>query len=164
MFCSTTSKATNKTLPVSGRTRNVRTCQSKVSKVPKQNLSRRIRPVRNVPQGKQTSNFHDLYLHKIGTQYATSDHAQLKKIIVFIQALPLRQLRTNTSSHNSLNDSDFEKLNHLNLSQKEDDESESDSSTSNGDTNGKNKTTAMGSYSASAYLKRCQKPSDIYTQ
>ncbi len=49
MFHSTTSKTTNKTLPVAGRTRNVRTRQSEVSKVLKQNLSRRIRPAKNAP-------------------------------------------------------------------------------------------------------------------
>ncbi len=43
MFCSTTSKTINKTLPVAGRTHNVKTRQGEVSKVPKQNLSRRIR-------------------------------------------------------------------------------------------------------------------------
>ncbi len=35
MFRSTTSKTSNKTLPVAGRTRNVRTRQGEVSKVPK---------------------------------------------------------------------------------------------------------------------------------
>ncbi len=42
MFCSTTSKSTNKTLPVVRRTRNVKTRQGELSKVPKQNLRRRI--------------------------------------------------------------------------------------------------------------------------
>ncbi len=42
MFCSTTSKTTNKTLPVAGRTRNVRTRRGEVLKMPKQNLRRRI--------------------------------------------------------------------------------------------------------------------------
>ncbi len=42
MFRSTTSKATNKILFVAERTRNVRICRGEVSKIPKQNLSRRI--------------------------------------------------------------------------------------------------------------------------
>ncbi len=53
MFRSTTSKTTNKTLSVAGRTRNVRTRRGEVSKVPKQNLSRQIRPTKNAPKGKQ---------------------------------------------------------------------------------------------------------------
>ncbi len=66
MFRSTTSKATNKTLPVAGRTRDVRTRRGDVSKVPKQNLDRRIQTAKNAPQGKPRSNFRKLYLHEIG--------------------------------------------------------------------------------------------------
>ena len=60
MFRSTTSKTTNKTLPVAGRTRNVRTRQGEVLKVPKQNLSQRIRTAKKAPQAKQRSIFHEL--------------------------------------------------------------------------------------------------------
>ncbi len=49
MFRCTTSKTTNKTLPVARRTRNVRTRRGEVSKAPKQNLSQRIRPAKNAP-------------------------------------------------------------------------------------------------------------------
>lgn len=163
MFRSTTSKTTNKTLPVAGRTHNIRTRRGEVSKVPKQNLSRRIRPAKNAPQGKQRSNFRELYLHKIGTQRAASDHAPLEGITAFFQAPPSRQLRTNTSSHNSPNGSDFERSNDPDAAQ-EDDESENDSSTSNRDTNGRDNSTAMGSHSSSAHLKRRRKRSDIHTQ
>ena len=83
MFRSTTSKATNKTLPVVRRTRNTRYRRSEISKVPKQNLSRRIRPAKNAQQSKQKSNFGELYLHKIETQHAASDHAPLKEITAF---------------------------------------------------------------------------------
>ena len=124
MFCNTTSKTTNKTLPVAGRIRIVRTRRREVSKVPKQNLCRRIRPAKKAPQGKQRSNFRELYLHKIVTQRATSDHAPLEGITTFFQAPPPRQLRRNISSHNSSNGSDFEKLNDPNAAQEEDDESE----------------------------------------
>ncbi len=49
VFCSTISKTTNKTLSVVRRTRNIKTRQGEVSKMPKQNLSRRIRPAKNAP-------------------------------------------------------------------------------------------------------------------
>ncbi len=74
------------------------------------------------------------------------------------------QLKTNTSSHNSLNGSDFERLNDPKAAQEEDHESESDSSTSNRDTNERDNSTAIGSYASSANLKRCRKGSDIHTQ
>ncbi len=118
MFRSKTSKTTNKTLPVAGRTRNDRTRRGEVSKEPKQNLSRRIRPAKNAPQGKQRSIFRQLYLHKIGTQRAV---ALLESITVFFQAPPTRQLRTNTSSYNSPNGSDFERLNDPEAAPEEDD-------------------------------------------
>ena len=160
MFRSTTSKTTNKTLPVAGRTRNVRTCRGEVSKVPKQNLSRRIRPAKNAPQGKQRSIFRELYLHKIGTQRAA---ALLEGITAFFQGSPSRKLRTNTSSHNSPNCSDFERLNVPKAAQEEDDESESDASTSNWDTNKRDNSTGIGSHASSVHLKRCRKRSDIHT-
>ncbi len=160
-LCSTTSKTTNKTLPVAGRTHNVRTRLGKVSKVPKQNLSRRIRPAKNVPQGKQRSIFRELYLHKIGTQRAATP---LEGITAFFQAPPPRQLRTNTSSHNSLNGSDFERLNDPKVAQEEDYESKSDSCTSNRDTNKRDNSTAISSHASSVHLKRRQKGSDIHTQ
>ena len=161
MFRSTTSKTTNETLLVAGRTRNVRTRRGEVSKVPKQNLSRRIRPAKNAPQGKQRSIFRKLYLHKIGTQRAA---AQLEGIMAFFQAPLPRQLRTNTSSHNSPNGSDFERLNDPKAAQEEDYESESDSSTSNRDTNEGDNSTAIGLHASSAHLKRRRKRSDIHTQ
>ena len=161
MFRSTTSKTTNKTLPVAGRTRNVRTRRGEVSKVPKHNLSQRIRPVKNAPQGKQKSIFRELYLHKIGTQHAA---APLERITAFFQAPPPRQLRTNTSSHNSPNCSDFEKLNDITAAQEEDDESESDFGTSNKDTNERDNSTAICSHASSTHLKRRRKCLDIHTQ
>ena len=161
MFRSTTSKITNKTLSVARRTRNVKTRRGEVSKVPKQNLSRRIQLAKNAPQGKQRSIFRELYLHKIGTQHAS---APLERITVFFQAPPPRQLRTNKSSHNSPNGSDFERLNNLKAAQEEDDESKSDSSISNRDTNKRDYSTAIGSYASFAYLKRRQKRSDIHIQ
>ena len=164
MFRSTTSKATNKILPVVRRTRNVRTRRGEILKVPKQNLSRRVRQAKKAPQGKQRSNFCELYLHKICTQNAASDHAPLERLTLFFQAPPPWQLRSNTSSHNSPNGSDFENLNDPNSAQKEDDESKSDFNTSNRDTNRKNNSTAIGLHSSFAHLKRCQKRSDIYTQ
>lgn len=83
MFRNTTSKTTNKTLPVAGRTRNVRTRRGKMSKVPRKSLSRRIRPAKNSPKGKQRSNFREQYLHIMGTQRAANDHALLDGITAF---------------------------------------------------------------------------------
>ena len=57
MFRSTTSKTTNKTLPVAGRTRIVRTRWGEVSKVPKRNLNQRIQPAKKAPQGKHKVKF-----------------------------------------------------------------------------------------------------------
>ena len=151
MFRSTTSKTTNKALPVAGRTRDVRTRRGELSKVPKQNLSRRIRQAKNAPQGKQKSIFRELYFHKRGTQRAA---APLERIRLFFQASSPRQLRANTSSHNSHNGSDFERLNDPKAAQEEDDGSESDSSKSNRDTNEKDNSTAIGSHASSAHLKR----------
>ena len=108
--------------------------------MPKQNLSRHIRPAKNAPQGKQKSIFRELYLHKIGTQHAA---APLGGITAFFQAPLPSQLRTNTSSHNSPNGSDFERLNDPKAAQEEDDESESNSSTSNRDTNKRDNNTAL---------------------
>ncbi len=161
MFRSTTSKTTNKTLSLAGRTSNVRTRRDEVSKLLKQNLSPRIQPAKNTPQGKQRSIFREVYLHKICTQRAA---APLEGITAFFQAPPPRQLRTNTSSHNSPNGSDFERLNDPKAAQQEDDESESDSSTSNRDTNERDNGTATGSHASSAHLRRRQKHSDVHTQ
>ncbi len=152
MFRSTTSKTIYKTLPVAGRTSNVRTRWGTVSKMPKQNLSRRIRPAKNAPNGKQKSIFRELYLHKLGTQRAATP---LEEITAFFQAPPPRQLRTNTSSYNSPNGSDFERLNNPKAAQEEDDKSESDSSTSNSDTNEMDNSTVIGSHASYAHLKRC---------
>ncbi len=118
MFRSKTSKTTNKTLPVAGRTRNDRTRRGEVSKELKQNLSQRIRPAKNAPQGKQRSIFHKLYLHKIGKQLAA---ALLGGITAFFQVPPPRQLRTNPSSYNGPNGSDFKRSNDPKAAAEEDD-------------------------------------------
>lgn len=69
-----------------------------------------------------------------------------------------------TSSHDSPNGSDLERLNDPNAAQEEGDESESDASTSNRDINGRNNNKAMGLHSSSAHLKCRGKPSDIHSQ
>ncbi len=85
MFCSITSKATNKTLQITGRTCSFRTRRNGVSKVPKQNLCRRIQTAKNAPQDKQKSYFCELYLHKIGTQHGASNQAPFKEITGFFE-------------------------------------------------------------------------------
>ena len=62
-----------------------------------------------------------------------------------------------TSSHDSPNGSDLERLNDPNAAQEEGDESESDASTSNRDINGSHNNKAMGLHSSS-------EPSDIHSQ
>ena len=135
-----------------GRTRNVRLRQGKVSKVPRQSLSRRIRPAKSFPQGKHRSIFREQYLHMIDTERAENDHAPLDGITAFFQAPPPRQIKTMTSSHSSPNGSDLESLNDPDAAQEEDDESESDASTytSNRDINRRDNSKAICLHSASA--------------
>ncbi len=77
----------------------------------------------------------------------------MEEITAFIHTPPPKQLKTNTSSHNSPNGSDSERLNDPKTAPKEDDESESDSSKSNKNTNERDNSTAIGPHSSSAHLK-----------
>lgn len=100
-----------------------------------------MRQLKNAEKSKQKSNFRELYLYKIDTQFFASDHALLKKMKVFIQTLLPGKWRTNTNSNNSLNSSDFQLLNNPHSAQKENYLSESDFTTSNKITNGRNNIT-----------------------
>ena len=91
MFYNTTSNSINKTSSLVGETRNIRTRRGEVLKLPKQNLSNRIRSTKNAPKVKKKSNFRKPYLYKIGTQNATSNVTLLEDIKASFQSLPPRQ-------------------------------------------------------------------------